>query len=326
MKQLLFLLFFIPVFLSAQEEKQYLAGAVTETDGKVIFIREIDAPSLSQKQIYDKMLTWAEGRFNNDKNRIVYTNQADGDIAAIGEDYLVFSNTALSLDRTLMSYKMTIECRDQACTLKITGIRYTYNVSYQREPEKYVAEEWITDKYALTKNRTKLNRICGKFRKATINYINEQLQSASSVVGIQPTAATASVIPAIQMAATPAKSTDKEGFVSFAADKIPTTILQMLPNDKMTVTTGKEATPAETNAQWKGIGNLFDKIIASISIVPESSVYKAIGEADTYTISFAKKDNNNSDSWMIIECRKQGEIPNGASKTIIGEILNVWIK
>lgn len=315
MKQLLFLLLFIPAFLSAQEEKQYLAGAVPETDGKVIFSREINAPSLSQKQIYDRMLNWAEGSFNSDKNRIVYTNETEGDIAATGEDYLIFSSTALSLDRTLMSYKMTIECREQTCLLKITAIRYIYNVSYQRDPEKYQAEEWITDKYALNKNKTKLNRISGKFRKATINFTEELLQSASSALGVQ-SAPTAQVIPA----------TPKNGFVAFAADKIPNTILQMLPENKMTVTSGKDTNLTETNAVWKGTGNMFGKAIASFSITPESPVYKAINDNDTYTVSFIKKEDNNSDSWMIIECRKQGETEDGTSKTIIGEILNVWIK
>lgn len=315
MKQLLFLLLFIPAFLSAQEEKQYLAGAVPETDGKVIFSREINAPSLSQKQIYDRMLNWAEGSFNSDKNRIVYTNETEGDIAATGEDYLIFSSTALSLDRTLMSYKMTIECREQTCLLKITAIRYIYNVSYQRDPEKYQAEEWITDKYALNKNKTKLNRISGKFRKATINFTEELLQSASSALGVQ-SAPTAQVIPA----------TPKNGFVAFAADKIPNTILQMLPENKMTVTSGKDTNLTETNAVWKGTGNMFGKAIASFSITPESPAYKAISDNDTYTVSFIKKEDNNSDSWMIIECRKQGETEDGTSKTIIGEILNVWIK
>lgn len=331
MKQLLFLLLFIPAFLSAQEEKQYLAGAVPETDGKVIFSREINAPSLSQKQIYDRMLNWAEGSFNSDKNRIVYTNETEGDIAATGEDYLIFSSTALSLDRTLMSYKMTIECREQTCLLKITAIRYIYNVSYQRDPEKYQAEEWITDKYALNKNKTKLNRISGKFRKATINFTEELLQSASSALGVQ-SAPTAQVIPAtpltpaIPAATTPVKTTPKEGFVAFAADKIPNTILQMLPENKMAVTPGKDTNLTETNALWKGTGNMFGKAIASFSITPESPVYKTINDNDTYTVSFIKKEDNNSDSWMIIECRKQGETQDGTSKTIIGEILNVWIK
>jgi hypothetical protein len=59
---------------------------------------------------------------------------------------------------------MRIVCVDQRCDLEISGIRYEYNVSYQKQPEKYVAEEWITDKIALRNN--KLLRVPGKFRKA----------------------------------------------------------------------------------------------------------------------------------------------------------------
>ena len=46
MKQLLFALLFIPALLFAQEDQHYLAGAVPVADGKVVFTREINAPSL----------------------------------------------------------------------------------------------------------------------------------------------------------------------------------------------------------------------------------------------------------------------------------------
>ena len=52
MKQLLFALLFIPALLFAQEDQHYLAGAVPVADGKVVFTREINAPSLSKAQIY----------------------------------------------------------------------------------------------------------------------------------------------------------------------------------------------------------------------------------------------------------------------------------
>ena len=51
MKQLLFALLFIPALLFAQEDQHYLAGAVPVADGKVVFTREINAPSLSKALI-----------------------------------------------------------------------------------------------------------------------------------------------------------------------------------------------------------------------------------------------------------------------------------
>ena len=155
MKQLLLLTLFIPTLLWAQEDSKYLAGAVPVENGKVVFAKEINAPSFSKDEVYDKMLDWADGFFSEDGNRVVYSDKAKGDIAAVGQTNLVFQSTALSLDRTEMNYRVTMECENQKCIVKVAGIRYEYNVSYQREPEKYTAEEWITDKYCLNKDQTK---------------------------------------------------------------------------------------------------------------------------------------------------------------------------
>jgi len=62
MKQLLFALLFIPALLFAQEDQHYLAGAVPVADGKVVFTREINAPSLSKAQIYQQLLKWGQDR------------------------------------------------------------------------------------------------------------------------------------------------------------------------------------------------------------------------------------------------------------------------
>ena len=91
-----------------------------------------------------------------------------------------------------------------------------------------------------------------------------------------------------------------------------------------------EVTPAEKEnlvehyATWKEMGKMFGKNIASISISPESEVYKAIRDNDIYTISFKKKDD--PETWFMIQCIKQGESSEGAQKIVIGEILNVWIR
>ena len=186
MKQLLLFLLFIPSLLMAQEDQKYLAGAIPEEGGKVVFTKEINMPSLSKGQIYDIMYQWAEKFFSEEGRRLVYSDKDKGDIAAVGEEYLVFQSTALSLDRTLMDYRVTIECEDNAAKIKLAGIRYEYNVSYQREPEKYTAEEWITDKYALNKKKDKLNRGNGKFRRKTVDFAENMFQSADAAFGIQP--------------------------------------------------------------------------------------------------------------------------------------------
>lgn len=334
MKRLLWLILFVPVFLSAQEDNRYLAGAVPEKDGKVVFSTDLSLPGYSKDRVYDLMQEWANQQFNTRERRVVYTDRQKGEIACISEEYLIFSSTALSLDRTLVSYRVTIECENEAAHVELTGIQYEYSVSYQREPEKYRAEQWITDKYALNKSKTKLNRISGKFRRETVNLADRTFQSIASTLGTQmmaqttptpvtPVTPAAPVTPATPVApAVPVAP--MEGFTRFDADKIPSTLLGMLPTSVLTITTDKTTALQDTGATWKGIGDMFGKKIASVAIPAGNQTDRSIGMNDTYRLSFSQ--TKGGEPWMIIECTKQGETPDGNQKTLLGEILHVWIK
>lgn len=340
MKQLFALLtLFIPGLLAAQEDARYLTGAVPEENGKVVFTKELNAPELSADAVYERMLEWANGFFKDENNRVVYSDKKQGDIAAIGQTMLVFQSTALSLDQSEMNYRVTMKCDDSNCLLKVSGIRYIYNVSYQKEPDKYIAEEWITDKYCLNKKKNKLNRGMGKFRRKTIDFIDELFASASVALGATESATAPAVTIAEPQKPVPAYRPvqTKESYVAFSADKIPSTLLQMLPESEMQVAAADKSEAIEnrladkhkakeTQAAWKGTGNLFGKSIVSISISRTSEVYKTIGENGIYSLSFFKKGES-GDAWLIIDCRKQGETEEeGDMVTVIGEILNVWVK
>ena len=128
MKKILFLMLLcLPFIAMAQTDPKYLAGAITMNDGKVSFKTEIQAPSLTKDQLYGTMLKWAterfkpEGKFNA---RVLYTNEDEGTIAAGGEEYLVFSSSALSLDRTRIYYQLFITCENGKCDIEMTRIRY----------------------------------------------------------------------------------------------------------------------------------------------------------------------------------------------------------
>lgn len=328
MKQLLFALLFIPALLFAQEDPHYLAGAVPIVDGKVVFTREINAPSLGKAQIYQQLLQWGQENFNTKEKRVTYQDEEKGEIAIIGEEYVVFSRTALSLDQAMMKYRIILTCKEQACTLQLAGIRYEYNVSYKKEPEKYRAEEWITDEYALNKSQTKLNRISGKFRKATIDFADKTFDSAANALGAQ--SLTSTPVKSVEPVSAPQPQearpvTPMDGFVAFQADKIPSTILQMLPDNHLQIKSVNGNT-TDTNVAWKGIGNLFGKTISTISISKDSPAYKAIGDNGLYRLSFSKPETPADAPWMIIECRKQGETSEGEQTMLIGEVMNVWIK
>lgn len=298
MKYTSILLLFIPFFLFAQNdtERNYLEGAVPEVNGKVVFTREMNLPGMSAGQIYDVVHEWASGKFTDTKNRIVYADKEKGDIAALGEEYIIFSSSALSLDRSLMSYRLTVECRDQFCKLSTTGIKYEYTVSYQREPEKYVAEEWITDKQALSKG--KLNRVSGKFRRATVNYMAELFTDASAFISmrapaVQPPAPVPSIsqltpVPPVvsQPAPVPATATTLDGYRSITPDRIPGNIIKMLSEDWMLITAGKDEEFNMMTASWGGLGVLFGKPVAICYINPARYTYRLMETSDTYTFTF----------------------------------------
>ena len=91
-KILLILLACLPLFAIAKDNKEknnsdpkYLAGALTYEDGKITFTREINAPGLSKDEIYQRMLDWANERFQPEdgmNSRVVSTNNEDGAIHA----------------------------------------------------------------------------------------------------------------------------------------------------------------------------------------------------------------------------------------------------
>jgi hypothetical protein len=168
---------------SAKEKKddtRYLVGAVPEVDGKVVFSKEFQIPGMSQAQIYDTMTKWMDERLKENKNidsRIVFSDEAKGTIAGVGEEWIVFSSSALSLDRTLVNYQITVTCKPGNCLVELEKIRFTY-----RETEKYKAEEWITDKYALNKAKTKLVRGLAKWRRKTVDFVDDLCLGAAEAL------------------------------------------------------------------------------------------------------------------------------------------------
>ena len=190
--QLLFVVFCLclPTLLQAQkqDDSKYLAGAVPEENGKVVFSKDFSIPGMSQDEIYERMKKWMELRLKknqNEESRVVYTNQEKGQVIGMGEEWIVFTSTALSLDRTRISYQLSAFCQPEKCEFRIEKIRYTYREG--RDQEKYTAEEWITDEYALNKKKTKLVMGLAKWRRKTVDFADNlcvevaQALSAASI-------------------------------------------------------------------------------------------------------------------------------------------------
>lgn len=176
LKQIFFMLtcLCLPALLHAQEEEKdskYLAGAVPEVDGKVLFSKEFSIPGMSQEEIFGRISNWMDARLKQNENnsRVVLADGEKGQVVGIGDEWIVFSSTALSLDRTKILYQLAVTCQPEKCLLEVGKIRY----NYREGKEKYTAEEWITDKYALNKDRTKLVRGLAKWRRKTVDFVDD---------------------------------------------------------------------------------------------------------------------------------------------------------
>ena len=156
---------------SANPDQKYLVGAVPVVDGKVVFNTVIDAPGKSAAQVYDIVKKYMEKMIKEpnqiEQSRIVLADSVNYEIAASLQEWLVFKSTALVLDRTRMYYNLIAKCEDGKANLTMTRIYYLYEE--ERDPQTFRAEEWITDEEGLTKSKSKLSRVAGKFRRKTID-------------------------------------------------------------------------------------------------------------------------------------------------------------
>lgn len=153
-------------------DPKYLEGAVTlNDDGKVEFTMETDANGKSAAQIYDIVYNYMSGLTqdkNNIASRVALVNPQEHVIANTMDEWIVFSQSFISLDRTEIKYQLVANIADNSLKLKMTRLYYNYEEG-RSTGFKDAAENVITDKIALTKKRNGLAKIFGKFRKGTIN-------------------------------------------------------------------------------------------------------------------------------------------------------------
>lgn len=161
-----------------KEEMQniYLApNAVPEVNGEIQWTCDIEVAGKTAQQIYERTLAILDNIIKEpiqlERSKIAITNEKEHSIVATMQEWLTFTSNALVLDRTKMNYVLQALCSDGH--LKLILDRITYNYEVQGKKEFYKAEEWINDKNAVNKKRTRLYPSSGKFRRKTIDRKNE---------------------------------------------------------------------------------------------------------------------------------------------------------
>ncbi len=168
-----------------KEDPKYLEGAITfDEQGKIVFDTEIEAPGKSAAQLYDLVFDYMSG-LTQDKeskaSRMALVNKDEHIIVNTMDEWLVFSNSFISLDRTECKYNLIAKITDGKVSLSINHINYTYEEG-RLTGFKLPAEEVIIDKVALTKKKNDLARIFGKFRKKTIDRKDQIFSEIAALV------------------------------------------------------------------------------------------------------------------------------------------------
>lgn len=168
-----------------KEDPKYLEGAITfDEQGKIVFDTEIEAPGKSAAQLYDLVFDYMSG-LTQDKeskaSRMALVNKDEHIIVNTMDEWLVFSNSFISLDRTECKYNLIAKITDGKVSLSINHINYIYEEGRQTG-FKLPAEEVIIDKVALTKKKNDLAKIFGKFRKKTIDRKDQIFSEITALV------------------------------------------------------------------------------------------------------------------------------------------------
>ena len=177
------------------DKSLYMQGAVPEENGKVVFTASFEAPGKSKADIFRAVSSWASLRFMAESENGMWNDEdyyknleyaavkeADalsGRIVCFGDEEQVFSNRVLAKDYTRINYGLKIDIKDGKVDVKMDNIVYTYVL--KDDPERIAAEDWITDKEAITK-KGKLMRVSGKFRIKTIDLKNELFEEIATIL------------------------------------------------------------------------------------------------------------------------------------------------
>ena len=241
------------------------------------------------------------------------------------------------MDRTWVNYQITVTCKPGSCLVELEKIRFTY-----RETEKYKAEEWITDEYALNKAKTKLVRGLAKWRRKTVDFADdifmdvavafgapdtrpksekkkkeEEAQKPSIVAAAGPlvigqggkvTTAEAdqSTTPAATLTpATPVgkASADMPGYTEIDLKQIPGDVYALMGNGKLVISIGKdEFNMTNMTANAGGALGYQNGKAVAYCTLSADQPYEAIEKAETYTLKLYAP--NQTTPSAVIECKK----------------------
>ena len=154
----------------------YLRGAVPEVDGKVVWTYQIEAPGKSAQELFDRTCDYfnrlAEEEGQLEGSGISLVNRQEHIVVASIREW----TSLLALDRTKIYYRVVVTCKDGSAEVVADRISFRYEEERNPGAKPLKAEEWISDKAAVSK-KNKLYKGSAKFRRKTVDRMNELRES-----------------------------------------------------------------------------------------------------------------------------------------------------
>jgi colicin import membrane protein len=174
-------------------DAKYLKGAVPEENGVIVFRKSFSVPGMPKDQIFSTLGAYISKAvigpaIHEHRTRIMNDGKTDGNIVAKVEEYMVFKNRFLNLDRTRFIYQIQASVEGEKVKLAISQISYYYNEDQEgKNGVTYKGEEWITDAEALNKRGDKIYPSCAKFRIKTIDRVEQIFEDCMDAFEIAAT-------------------------------------------------------------------------------------------------------------------------------------------
>lgn len=174
---------------AAGETNPYLAGAVPEVNGQVVFRQDYTVPGKTRDAIFNELKQYLAQVLKRPNalpaSRITAAETEEKALAMTLHETLWFKRSAWVSDFATVICQLTFEVRDGGYTATLRNIRYQYDALSDAQHDNLLkAEDWITDKEALTKNGTKLTRVGGKkLRVKTIDLKTTLFADAAAACG-----------------------------------------------------------------------------------------------------------------------------------------------
>lgn len=138
----IFLLFLslCPLLAVAQGHKGSVDECAPMKNGKVCYSDEVEMDQMSKPELFNAINKWAKKNYAKDyflSN--VSSNKNKGTIFVSSKIELLLNDT----DKTLVKYKMNIQCFDHRYTIQVSDIVYQYDPENTKKYKTYPAENVI---------------------------------------------------------------------------------------------------------------------------------------------------------------------------------------